>query len=207
MSPVRIIVFAKAPLPGLAKTRLIPALGAEGAARLASAMLHATLTAALESGVGPVELCATPAVTDPAWRTTVIPADVECSDQGNGDLGARMQRAAARGIARGTPVLLSGTDCAEMSTQLLRDAAHALRQTGSFIHPTADGGYALLGLTRSDAALFERIAWSTSVVASVTMTRIRELGWPLHVGSVLHDIDEAADLHLWPHPEFGTAIG
>ena len=199
MKPVRIIVFAKAPLPGQAKTRLIPALGAEGAARLASEMLSTTLTAALEADIGPVELCATPNVADAAWHTINIPAGVECSDQGDGDLGARMQRAAFRSLARGNPTLLSGTDCAEMSTGLLRSAAHALHETGTVIHPTADGGYALLGLTRHDAALFWNIAWSTATVASVTMARIRELGWPLHIGSLLHDIDEVEDLRFWPY--------
>lgn len=207
MNPVRIIIFAKAPQPGRVKTRLIPALGADGAARLAAGMLRATLAAALESGIGPVELCASPAVTDPAWHTTTIPPGVECSDQGGGDLGARMLRAAARGIAGGTPVLLSGTDCAEMSARLLRDAAHALDQADTVIYPAADGGYALLGLTRSDPALFQRIAWSTPEVSGVTVARIRELGWSLHVGSVLHDIDDAADLHLWPHPESSPAFG
>lgn len=200
MIPVRIIVFAKAPLPGQVKTRLIPALGAAGAARLASAMLQTTLAAALESDVGPVELCASPAITDAAWRMTPIPAGVECSVQGEGDLGERMMRAAARSCERGEPVLLSGTDCAEMCAGLLCDTADALRKTGTVIHPTADGGYALLGLTRHDPALFSNIAWSAATVASTTMARIRELGWPMHVGSLLHDIDEAADLHLWPHP-------
>jgi rSAM/selenodomain-associated transferase 1 len=206
MRPVRLIIFAKAPLPGLAKTRLIPALGAQGAARLASEMLHTTLTAALESGVGTVELCATPPVTDPAWRATTIPAEVECSDQGDGDLGARMLRATARSIARGTPALLSGTDCAEISARLLRGAAHALSRTGTVLYPTADGGYALLGLTRSDPTLFAGIAWSTPTVASVTMDRIRALGWPLHTGPVLHDIDSAADLHRWHHRAVDSAI-
>lgn len=199
MNPTRIVVFAKAPRPGRAKTRLIPALGAAGAAQLASMMLHATLAAALDSGTGPVELCTDPAITDPAWRLTAIPAGVQCSAQGEGDLGTRMSRVAVRACERGESILLSGTDCAEMSAGLLRDAVRALTDTGTVIHPTADGGYALLGLTRHHPTLFSNIAWSTATVATATIARIRKLGWPLHVGSLLHDIDEAADLRWWPH--------
>lgn len=199
MKPVRIVVFAKAPQPGRAKTRLIPTLGATGAAQLAAMMLRTTLTAALESGVGTVELCADPTITDAAWRTTTIPPNIECSAQGEGDLGARMLRAAIRTCERGEAILLTGTDCAEMSTDLLREAARALEETGTVIHPAADGGYALLGLTRHHSALFNSIAWSTATVASTTIARIRKLRWPVHVGSTLHDIDEAADLRWWPH--------
>lgn len=191
-----ILIFAKAPTPGRVKTRLIPALGAEGAARLAHAMLLRTLAAAIESGVGPVELCADPDPADPAWACVGLPNSIETSFQGDGDLGARMARAAARRLNAGEAVLLIGTDCVEMSAGLLAEAACRLAGCDALIHPTRDGGYALLGLRRFAPGLFERIAWSTDAVARVTTDRIHALGWRLEVGLQLNDVDEAADLAL-----------
>lgn len=190
----RIIIFAKAPLPGLAKTRLIPALGAKGAAELARQMLFNTLHEALSAGIGGVELCLTPVVNDPAWHDIQFPAGVEISDQGEGDLGARLARAAQRALTRGEHVLLIGTDCVEMSGGLLRAAAQALQEHDAAIYCTADGGYALLGLQRFSPSLFSDMPWSTDVVASITLARIGQLGWSVYVGQVLHDVDEPKDL-------------
>ena len=194
----RIIIFAKAPLPGFAKTRLIPALGQDGAARLARRMLHGTLSSAIGAMVGPVGLCVTPDIASPSWVGMDIPRGVEVSAQGDGDLGARLARAVQRGLEHGEPVILIGTDCIEMSVALLRSAAAALEHKNAIIHPAADGGYVLLGLARFHPLLFEDMAWSTDRVAAETVGRVRRLGWSLEVGAPLHDIDEPDD--LWRIP-------
>ncbi len=194
MKPVRILIFAKAPRPGQAKTRLVPALGVQGAAEVARQMLERTLAAALAARLGPVELCTAPPLTDSAWSGVALPDGLACSDQGEGDLGARMARAAARTIARGEAALLVGTDCAEMEATLLADAATLLADVDAVLHPTADGGYALLGLNRFDSRVFAGIAWSTDSVAATTLERLQALGWSMRVGRTLHDIDEPGDL-------------
>ncbi|RFC33073.1 MAG: hypothetical protein DID91_2727703220 [Candidatus Nitrotoga sp. MKT] len=196
MISTRIIIFAKAPQPGFAKTRLIPALGAEGAAKLAQQMLFSTLHEALAAGIGTVELCGTPKIDDVAWQGIALPLGIEISDQGEGDLGARLARASGRAIKNTELVLLIGTDCVEMSATLLREAAQSLRGHDAVIHCTADGGYALLGLKRYSAALFSDMPWSTDAVASTTIARIGQLGWSLHVGQMLHDVDAPQDLKL-----------
>ncbi len=198
MSAVRIIVFAKAPQSGLAKTRLIPALGAEEAAALAQHMLLRTLQAALTANIGTVELCVTPAIDAAAWREIQLPTGIEITNQGEGDLGARMSRAAARAVAQGETVLLVGTDCVEMSADLLRYAVQVLRDHVAVIHCTVDGGYALLGLKQYSPFLFSNIAWSTDMVASTTIARLGQLGWPVRVGQMLHDVDEPQDLQYLP---------
>jgi len=198
MTPTRILIFAKAPQPGVAKTRLIPVLGAEGAAALARRMLANTLREALAAGIGPVELCVTPSIDNECWRGISIPAEVEISDQGNGDLGARMARTSERALAKSQRVLLVGTDCVEMHADLLREAAQALCAHSTAIYGTADGGYALFGLSKFCPSLFSAIRWSTETVADETVTRIERLGWSLYVGRLLHDVDEAADLVLLP---------
>ncbi len=211
--PVRIVIFAKAPQPGFAKTRLIAALGAAGAADLARRMLTHTVTEALASGVGTVELCVTPSVAGPSWPA--LQRSVRWSEQGDGDLGQRMARAAQRtlgiGIAEGAhaagkadaaagaeAVLLIGTDCPQLDRALLQRAANALQQADAVLLPTFDGGYALLGLNRFHRSLFENIAWSTDSVAFDTLRRIEHLDWSLQRLPMLHDIDEPADLKWVP---------
>ncbi|OIN04507.1 TIGR04282 family arsenosugar biosynthesis glycosyltransferase [Oceanisphaera psychrotolerans] len=194
MSQTRIIVFAKAPLPGQVKTRLIPALGPEGAARLARKMLLSTLERSLAAGLGPVELCMSPGPTDPAWQGLPLPPGLTLSDQGDGNLGERMARAAERGLAQAPRVLLTGTDCPALTPARLRAAAEQLHRHDMVIHPALDGGYVLLGLTRFSPRLFADIPWSTAQVAPLTLSRIDELGWSLHRAEPLSDIDEPGDL-------------
>lgn len=196
MSRTQIIIFAKAPVPGRVKTRLIPALGEAGAARLAHAMLLETVDEALDSHLGIPELCATPHPRDPSWRGLLPTSRLSLSDQGDGDLGERLARAAERTILRGDRVLLIGTDCPQLRGGYLRAAAAALDEYDAVLHPARDGGYALIGLRRFDPSLFDGIAWSTSTVASETLRRIAALGWAVHVGETLRDLDEPDDLDL-----------
>ena len=182
----RIVIFAKAPVPGQVKTRLIPILGPEGAAALARRMLQDTCREALAAQVGTVELCASGAIE--------APAGVELSQQGEGDLGQRLARAAERAIRNGERAMLIGTDCPALDQARLRRASAELERHDAVIHPTFDGGYALLGLRRFDPSIFNGIEWSTSSVAADTIARISALGWSLHVGETLLDIDEPEDL-------------
>lgn len=194
MTPVRIVIFAKAPVPGQVKTRLIPVLGAAGAAQLAARMLDRALEQALTAAVGPVELCMSPAPDAPEWAGINLPAGLDVSDQGEGDLGMRMARPAQRAVARGEAVLLTGTDCPDLSAARLRLAAAELAGHDAVLHPAADGGYPLLGLRDFDASLFEDVPWSTPAVAALTLERLAALGWKVWVGDTLRDVDEPADL-------------
>jgi len=194
----RIVVFAKAPLPGFAKTRLIPALGAEGAAALARQMLNHTLEQALAADAQAVELCMSPAPSDPAWQGVALPPAVERSDQGDGDLGARMNRAVERALAlRQGPVLVIGTDCPALTATYISEAARQLEQHDAVLLPAADGGYVLIGLQAPCPEVFAGMAWSTQGVAAETLRRLAALGLRVWQGPTLHDMDEPADLvHL-----------
>lgn len=193
----RIIVFSKAPQAGHAKTRLIPALGPAGSARLAQQLLQLTITQTLAAKVGPVELCVTPDLANSAWREVRLPSGLQLTAQGDGDLGERLARAAQRRIENGEAVMLIGTDCPELTAQRLQAAANALESYDAVIHPAADGGYALLGLRRFHPRIFQGITWSTDSVAYTTLSRCGELSWSVHVADLLHDIDLPEDLvHL-----------
>lgn len=202
----RILVFAKAPLPGQVKTRLIPALGAAGAAQLARQMLDHTLQQTQLAGIGPVELCASPSITASDWAGYPLPHGVETSEQGEGDLGARMARACRQALTRNPRVLLIGTDCPGLTALRLRTAAAALDCHAAVIHPALDGGYPLLGLRTFHPSLFTDMPWSTAAVAELTIVRMQTLEWSVWVGDELADIDEPADLvhlpvHLYPEAQ------
>jgi hypothetical protein len=151
-----------------------------------------------------VELCADPAPEHPDWQG-LLP-QVRLERQGAGDLGERLARAAERVIGQGQRVIFIGTDCPALTEQRLRQACRELESHDAVIHPTLDGGYALLGLRSYDPSIFEGIEWSTSSVARATMARIAALAWSLHIGETLQDIDEPEDL---PALSVGatTAIG
>jgi len=194
MNSVRVVIFAKAPLAGAVKTRLIPALGAGGAAALAGRLLQHAIVQAEAADLGPTELCVSPGPDDAAWQTWRVPHVGLWSDQGAGDLGERMARAAKRVLAGAQAILLTGTDCPQLDATHLREAAAELLCHDACLIPAHDGGYVLLGLRRFDSSLFSDMAWSTSHVARETLERMTLLGWSVRVFPPLHDIDEPDDL-------------
>jgi hypothetical protein len=196
MRRTRIVIFAKAPVPGSAKTRLAPTLGEVGAARLARRMLERTVAEAEAARLAIPELCATPHPFDEEWKPFLPTSEIRYTDQGDGDLGERLARAAKRVVLTGENILLIGTDCPALDRHRLRAAAAALGSHDAAIHPTEDGGYALLGLRRYDPSLFAGIAWSGPTVAAETIARVQALGWSLWTGDTLRDVDEPADLEL-----------
>lgn len=200
MSLIRIVIFAKAPLAGLAKTRLIPALGEQGSAQLAQRMLRHTVAEALAADVGEVELCVTPEPDAQQWRPFRDPEwPVAWQAQGDGDLGERLARATRRGVLHGHSVLLIGTDCPFLTAERLREATTQLVSKDAVLIPSVDGGYVLLGLKHFSPCVFRDIAWSTESVAFETLCRIGELQWTVAQLPRLRDIDEPADLAALPH--------
>lgn len=192
-----VIVFAKAPLAGQAKTRLAPALGAAGAAVLAERLLGHAVAEAAAAGLGTVELCVTPDTTHPAFLCLQAQRGVTLTLQGEGDLGVRMDRALTRALQHGPQALLIGTDAPALDAALLRAAAAALAGADAVFVPALDGGYALVGLRRPAPALFAGIAWSTSAVMQQTRRQAVAAGLRLAELPAVADIDEPADLvHL-----------
>lgn len=192
-------VLAKAPVPGFAKTRLIPALGANGAAALAERLLDHAVSQALASGLRP-RLLGAPDASHPAFQRHAAVA--ELGSQGEGDLGARMHRALSHDLAQHPRALLIGTDAPALDAARLREAAEALRSHDAVFVPALDGGYALVGLRRPCEALFTGMTWSTTQVMADTRERARAAGLRWCELAPVADIDEPADLaHLpagWP---------
>ena len=193
----RVMVFARA--PGEAKTRLIPALGAAGAAALQRRLVMHCLRAARDSRLGPVELWCAPGTGDPFFRECERRLGASLHPQAEGDLGARMQRAFESALALSPRAILVGSDIPALSAQYLRDADRALRRGGdAVIGPAEDGGYVLIGLSRCDAALFRDIPWGGSEVLAETRRRIAALGWRVTELPALWDVDRPEDLERLP---------
>jgi uncharacterized protein len=211
---IHTIVFAKMPKAGFAKTRLIPALGAERAAELAHRMLLHTLNTVVEANLGSLELCVDPKPDHSLWLSILQDLQMQntpsLTDQGEGDLGAKMARAIARSLSResgsadfanssaANAVILLGTDCPDISAPLLQTIATEIENHDACLIPTFDGGYSLIALKRTHASLFSDIAWSTSVVFETTLQRLEQLNWRVKSMPKLHDIDEPSDLKWLP---------
>lgn len=190
-------VLAKAPVPGFAKTRLIPALGPEGAATVARQLLDHAVAEAQAAGFVGLRLLGAPDAQHPAFQRHAGVA--ELGPQGDGDLGARMHRALAHALDRHARALLIGTDAPALDAARLREAAAALLTHDAVFIPALDGGYALVGLRRPCEALFTGMTWSTASVMAETRTRAQAAGLRWRELDPVADIDEPADLiHLPP---------
>lgn len=194
LSGVQIAVFAKAPLPGFAKSRLIPALGAAGAAHLQRAFIRGAVAMAISANLGPLTLWCTPDTQHHLFRALRRHYGIQTLIQVDGDLGIKMADAFARHCATG-PLLLIGTDCPVLSSAHLRRAAEALlRGNDAVFIPSEDGGYALVGLHEPQPALFDGIPWSTSDVLRATLERAVSLGLRAELLDMLWDVDVPSDL-------------
>ena len=187
----RLSIFARLPVPGKVKTRLIPALGEEGAARLYARLLALTVEVARESGLE-FELRVTGGEIG-AFQG-LFGNDVPVVDQGDGDLGARMARVEA-------PALIIGSDCPGITAPLLRAAAGALEDRRVVLGPANDGGYYLIGYREPVPFLFEDMEWSTPKVLPETLARLAARGHGPAILPELADIDTAEDLAQWPEFE------
>jgi hypothetical protein len=195
VSDAAILVFAKAPLPGRAKTRLIPRLGAAGAARLHARLIARTLRTARAAGFASVELHATPSRTHGLFAFYGKSLHVEIKKQRGRDLGERMHNALARALRRHRPVILIGTDCPALTAADLRRAARLLRGgCDAVLAPAEDGGYALIGVRKVSAALFSGITWGGADVYAETVKRLTLAGYRWRALRTVWDLDRPADL-------------
>jgi rSAM/selenodomain-associated transferase 1 len=190
-----VAVFAKAPVPGYAKTRLIPRLGAEGAAALQERLVRRALANAAASGLGPVVLWCAPDAEHPVLRAAAAEAGAGLAVQAGEDLGARMLAAfEAATFEGGGPLVLIGTDCPCLAPGDLREAARLLEEgADAVIAPAEDGGYGLVAARRPWPALFKGVPWSTDMVAAETRRRARAAGLSLAEIRTVWDVDTPAD--------------
>jgi rSAM/selenodomain-associated transferase 2/rSAM/selenodomain-associated transferase 1 len=199
MSRQRLIIFTRYPEPGKVKTRLIPALGKEGAASLHQDMTERSLMWAKSLSIKNPDLIE-------IWFEGGSQRKMEewlgpkfnYFPQGDGDLGERMAGAFQDNFRRGKKdVVLVGVDCPELTAFHCQAAFDALKNHDLILGPTNDGGYCLIGLKRMVPEIFRSIAWGTDAVHHETLVRAKNKGISVKNLNILQDVDEPQDLPFW----------
>lgn len=208
--PGRLLVFAKAPRAGSVKTRLIPALGADGAARLARALLIDTWALANEAR-GSLALEPALVVTGTGDLPPLEPAP-ELWPQGDGDLGARLERAFRRALERAPFAIAIGSDAPWLPLARLAEARALLASgaTQAVLSPAQDGGYTLIGLRQCPQRLFADLPWSSEQTLARTRERLNAFDLSPALLATTFDLDAPEDLealraHLHANPDAAPA--
>lgn len=189
MTTPHVVIMCRYPVPGRAKTRLIPALGPDGAAAMHKTLAERTVSTVRASGL-PFTLWGTGGTSE---AFTDWLGDLSHKDQPEGDLGERLLAA-----AESYPTLFLGTDIPDLNPAHLKQAADALASGQAVIGPAADGGYWLLGLPEPADDLFRGIDWGTETVYAATRDKMDRLSIKPLVLEELHDLDRPEDLERWP---------
>lgn len=192
-----LVIFAKAPVAGKVKTRLIPALGAEGACQLYQRMANSIIVSLVNSAVCQVNVFAYPDVKHAFFKDLKNSNVLKINSQYGNDLGDRMLQAITNTHKKFLKVILIGTDCPDYSAAYIESAIKALDNNDVVIGPATDGGYVLIGTKTPEAHIFSHINWGENTVLNETIQRIREASLTYQLLPPLHDIDIPSDLkHL-----------
>jgi len=185
-------MFAKAPNPGLVKTRLINKLGKQGAADLHQQLVRHSLQQF--SHLFPTQLWCAPDEYHPFFQACQTEFGVSLHRQIGADLGERM----AYALASAAPAVLIGSDCPSLDVQTIREAFAALQQDNAVVlAPAEDGGYVLIGMQQLIPELFTNMPWGTSQVLALTRARLRDLGLRWKELPTQWDIDRPEDVERW----------
>ena len=194
-----LIIFTRYPQPGKTKTRLIPALGVEGAANLQRQMTEYTLS-------NVKELCKSTAISfevrfadgNLQLMQSWLGTELNYQLQGEGDLGKRMQNSFLNAFNRGAQrVVIIGIDCPGVDTEVLAEAFEKIPDCDLLLGPAVDGGYYLIGLKRVIGELFINIDWGTAKVLQQTVDIAEQLNLSVGYLRTLADVDRPEDLPIW----------
>jgi rSAM/selenodomain-associated transferase 1 len=199
MSRRHVAIFTRAPVAGASKTRLIPLLGADGAAYAQRVMIWHALEIACALPDASVSLWCAGDIAHPFLQLCSAHFHVESLSQCNGDLGMRMADCLQRGLALHERMLLIGSDCPAMASTDLARAAAALDHARMVFIPAEDGGYVLVGARHGglEAGCFDDVSWGSAQVMVQTRQRLTTRGWRSGVDwtemPALWDVDTPED--------------
>ncbi|WP_017319132.1 TIGR04282 family arsenosugar biosynthesis glycosyltransferase [Mastigocladopsis repens] len=194
-----LIIFTRYPKPGETKTRLIPALGTEGAANLQRQMTEHTLfqVKQLQSSSA-ISFEVRFAGGNLQLMQDWLGYELVYRPQGEGDLGSRMAQSFFNAFQAGAEkVIIIGTDCPGVNVEILGKAFEQLQHSNLVLGPAVDGGYYLIGLQRPVPELFINIDWGTSQVLQQTIDIAQTLNLSVAYLASLADIDRPEDLPIW----------
>lgn len=188
-----VVVFAKAPIPGEVKTRLIPALGAEGAAMLHAALVERAIEAATRTRFV-TALCCAPNADHPLFADCAEEFNCIVRDQGEGSLGERMRRTFDELLVEFSQVSIIGADCPAITSKHIKQAAACLTDNDVVLLPAEDGGYVLIAARRTTPSMFDGIDWGTSTVLAQQRDALQRAGLTFVELETLWDVDRPEDL-------------
>lgn len=191
---VCVIVYAKAPVPGQVKTRLMPALDAEQAALLHAALVERALETALAADPAGVELCCAPDASHTFFETCAEDFEVDLTEQGDGNLGERMRRTLEHALEDFDAAIIIGADAPSVTPKHLRAAAAALAENDIVLAPADDGGYVLIGARRTADGMFRGIDWGTGQVMAQQRAALTACNLTWRELETLWDVDRPEDL-------------
>lgn len=194
----RLLIFSKAPRPGLVKTRLIPLLGSTGACTLYCSLLEATLARMTESGLCPVELVCAPDTDHEYFQHCRQHYPVGLQPQSGGSLGERMSHALRDCLQRSRLAILIGADCPTLTAGDIEIALEQLSSGSDIVlGPARDGGYYLVGMSTHHAGMFADIPWGTGEVLERTLCQADKLRLQYHLLEPRSDMDTPEDYLAW----------
>jgi hypothetical protein len=183
-----ICIFAKPPIPGSVKTRLIPELGPERAAELAEAFLEDTVAMVRTLPWAECIIAATKTFARPYFK----PEEVWL--QSEGDLGDRLEKVLRLALKRRPIVLAIGADSPGLPAAFLESAREALTTADAVLGPSSDGGFYLIGLKDCPVGVLDGIQWSHSTTLAATTAKLEQFGMKTVLINPWFDIDSHQDL-------------
>lgn len=186
-----IAVFARAPIPGKTKTRLIPALGPHGAAELHRTLVSDTLRKVARLRTESAHYLF---VADGKIPEQIIPHEFQLRRQTGRNLGTRLERAFGKLLQQHPSVIIIGTDSPAFAPSMLRLALQELRTTDAVLGPCPDGGYYLIGLRRTVRGLFSKVRLGSEFAMQDTLGSLLAHGFSCSVLEPYPDIDLPSDL-------------
>lgn len=194
----RILVFAKAPVPGKVKTRLISRYGAKGAAAIQKNLVNNTLHTLSRAQLSPVELWCAPDCRHGFFRACRRNYRLALKIQRGADLGQRMHYALRISLRQCAYAVLIGADCPSLGVAEMRQALHSLHcGKEAVLGPAQDGGYVLIGMRKPCSAVFRGMRWGSASVLNATRRRLRRSGLRWSELATGWDVDYPADVRRY----------
>jgi len=199
MSNETLIIYSRYPEPGKTKTRMIPALGAEGAAQLQRKMTEHTLeTAKKIKSDRDISIEVHFAGGNEQLMSDWLGKDIKYISQVFGGLGDKMNYSFTQSLDFNTQrVVTIGIDCPDINIDILNNAFNSLQNNDLVLGVAEDGGYYLIGLNKTIPQLFQNIDWGTDKVLNQTKAIAQRLNLKTKYLTTLSDIDRPEDLHIW----------
>jgi len=188
-----LIIFIKNPELGKAKTRIAKTTGDERALEIYKELLEHTRDITSKVDAQRHLFYSSSIDTQDEWPGTLFDKKLQMQ----GGLGAKMQDAFERTQQAGGSMVIIGSDCGALQTEIIEQAFVALQDHDVVLGPTFDGGYYLLGLKAANLDLFSNVDWSTEKVYPQTIQKIKEQNLTYAELTCLHDIDFEEDYLAW----------